>query len=125
MSSLTTLSKEGGGYAISKERAREIVDSAILTNFSPDYVNPGPAGSLTSSGYIRFAVDTHTVNATAIPVTGISSSGKKLSGYAFDVTSVGTMPISGGIRTKAVYRSVVNQARLSGEFIKVDQPATH
>ena len=58
------IADEGIGYRITKAQANEIVDSSILANFSPDYVNAGPAESLTSSGYIRFAMDTQTINTT-------------------------------------------------------------
>jgi len=118
-STQSTIANEKTGYAISRKQAKEIVESSILANFSPDYVNHGPESSLTSSGYIRFALDTHTVNATAIPMRGARADGQSLEGYGFEVVSFGTMPISGGCKAKSVYRLIMQQAEMAGPSIKV------
>jgi hypothetical protein len=118
-STQSTISNDGAAYALSREKAREIVNAGILANFSPDYVNPGPLDSLTSSGYIRFALDTHTITASAIPVKGYNSSGGLVDGYGFLVNSFGTMPISGSQRAKSVYNLLKQQASNSGERLRV------
>jgi len=118
-STQSTIANEKTGYAISRKQAKEIVESSILANFSPDYVNRGPESSLTSSGYIRFALDTHTVNATAIPMRGVRADGQALEGYGFEVVSFGTMPISGGSKATSVYRLIKQQAQMVGPSLKV------
>ncbi|MFZ4779271.1 MAG: hypothetical protein ACOYM3_28235 [Terrimicrobiaceae bacterium] len=117
-STQSTIANEKTGYAISRTQAKEIVESSILANFSPDYVNRGPESSLTSSGYIRFALDTHTVNATAIPMRGVLPDGKLSEGYGFEVISFGTMPISGGSKAKSVYQLIKQQAQMAGSVLK-------
>lgn len=118
-STKSTITNEGIGYRITKEQAKEIVDSSILANFSPDYVNAGPARSLTSSGYVRFALDTHTVNATAIPTRGRLSNGQMAEGYGFQISHYGTMPITGGSKARAVYALLKQQAQTSGELLRI------
>jgi hypothetical protein len=118
-STQSTVSGERTAYAISREQAKAIVDSSILANFSPDYVNSGPTSSLTSSGYIRFALDTHTITATAFPASGYTRQGSLKPGYGFEVNSFGTMPISGGQRAKAVYRLLKQQASSTGETLTI------
>jgi hypothetical protein len=118
-STKSTIQNERTAYALSREQAKEIVDSSILATFSPDYVNPGPQSSLTSSGYIRFALDTHTVTATAIPAKGYTQQGVLKPGYGFEINSFGTMPISGGQRANAVYRLLKQQASMNGETLQI------
>jgi predicted small secreted protein len=118
-STKSTITNEGIGYRITREQAKEIVDSSILANFSPDYVNAGPANSLTSSGYVRFALDTHTINATAIPMRGRLPSGQTAEGFGFQTSSSGTMPISGGSKARAVYNLLKQQAQSAGEVLRV------
>lgn len=89
--SMSTLKQDGRAYAVTRQQAKEIVDSAILAYISPDYVNPAPAGSLTSSGYIRSIIDTCTINATAFPVRGLTAQGKAVDGYGFLVAYRGTI----------------------------------
>lgn len=115
----STIRDEGIGYSISRSQAKEIVDMAILSNFSPDYVNRGPADGLTSSGYIRVVLDTHTINATALPIQGISKNGEILRGYGFEVNAHGTIPISGSARARAVYDLLKQQASGAGETIAI------
>jgi len=122
-STQSTITREKTGYALSREQAGEIVNSSIQANFSPDYVNPGAANSLTSSGYVRFALDTHTIVATAIPMRGYLPSGKLADGYGFEVNSFGTMPISGGARAKSVYRLIKQQAGILGEPLRIKNGA--
>ena len=120
-STKSTITDEGIGYRITKAQAKEIVDSSVMANFSPDYVNAGPANSLTSSGYIRFAMDTHTINATAIPTRGRSTNGQVADGYGFQVSDFGTMPLSGGSKARAVYALLKQQGQNAGETLKVGQ----
>lgn len=94
----------------------EILSRMII---SPDYVNAGPAESLTSSGYIRFAMDMQTINATAIPTRGKLSDGQIAEGYGFQISNFGTMPISGGSKARAVYSLLKQQARGAGELLRV------
>jgi len=117
----STITDEGIGYRITKAQAKEIVDSSVMANFSPDYVNAGPANSLTSSGYIRFAMDTHTINATAIPTRGRSTNGQVADGYGFQVSDFGTMPLSGGSKARAVYALLKQQGQNAGATLKVGQ----
>ncbi len=118
-STRSTATNERTAYALSREQAKEIVDSSIFATFSPDYVNPGPPSSLTSSGYIRFALDTHTITATAIPLKGYTPQGILKPGYGFEVNSFGTMPISGGQRANAVYSLLKQQASMNGETLQI------
>jgi hypothetical protein len=118
-STKSTITNEGIGYRITRQQAKEIVDSSILANFSPDYVNAGPASSLTSSGYIRFAMDTQTINATAIPMRGTLPSGQTAEGYGFQISNFGTMPISGGSKARAVYSLLKQQGQSAGEVLRV------
>lgn len=118
-STKSTITDESIGYRITKAQAKEIVDSSILANFSPDYVNAGPAESLTSSGYIRFAMDTQTINAAAIPTRGKLSDGQIAEGYGFQISNFGTMPISGGSKARAVYSLLKQQAQGAGELLRV------
>jgi len=120
-STQSTIANEKTGYAISRKQAKEIVESSIQANFSPDSVNRSPETSLTSSGYFRFALDTHTVNATAIPMRGVLPDGTPSEGYGFEVVSFGTMPISGGIKAKSVYQLIKRQARMAGSVLKTQQ----
>ena len=120
-STKSTITDEGIGYRITKAQAKEIVDSSVMANFSPDYVNAGPANSLTSSGYIRFAMDTHTINATAIPTRGRSTNGQVADGYGFQVNDFGTMPLSGGAKARAVYALLKQQGQNAGAKLKVGQ----
>jgi len=115
----STIEGEKIGYAIPREKAKEIVESSILASFSPDYVNVGPANSLTSSGYVRFVLDTQTVNATAFPVRGVDGKGNQKDGYGFEVTSEGTMPFTGGRLSKRVYDLLKRQAQMSGDLLKL------
>jgi hypothetical protein len=118
-SSYSTIRDEGIGYAITRAQAKEVVSSSILSHFSPDYVNPGPAESLTSSGYIRILLDTHTVNATALPIRGALKSGEPREGYGFEVNAYGTIPITGGAKARAVYDLLKQQASSAGEVIQI------
>jgi hypothetical protein len=113
--SKSTIADEKTGYALTREQAKQIVNAAILAYFSPDYVNQGPPDSLTSSGYIRFALDTHTVNVTAFPIVGLNPQGKAREGFGFDVNHSGSMPISGGSKARQVYAIVKRQAESQGE----------
>jgi hypothetical protein len=118
-STKSTITNEGIGYRITKQQAKEIVDSAILANFPPPDIYAGPAGSLTSSGYIRFALDKQTINATAIPTRGRLPDGQMAEGYGFQISNFGTMPISGGSKARAVYNLLKQQAQGSGDVLKV------
>ena len=110
--------KEREAYAVTRQQAADIVHGAIAAHMSPDRVHGGAAGSLTSSGYMRFALDTHTVTASAFPVRGADSRGVVRDGYAFQVYGTGTMVTAGTLRTARVYDTVKMRARAAGEILR-------
>lgn len=116
-SSRSTIKNEATAYTVTKEQAKQIVDSSVRAFISPDYMNASPPDALTSSGYIRIMLDTCTVNATAIPATGFDRKGNKREGYGFVVNSFGTIAWP-GIPDK-VYGMVKDQATAQGETLTV------
>jgi len=118
-STKSTITNEGIGYRITKQQAKAIVDSAISANFPPYDIYAGPTDSLTGSGFIRFALDKQTINATAVPTRGRLPDGQMAEGYGFQISNFGTMPISGGSKARAVYNLLKQQAQGTGDVLKV------
>lgn len=104
--------KEGFAYRMTQEQAIQVVKSAMASNISADRINPS-SDPLTTSGYIRFAIDTHTFAASAIPV------GADL--FGFLVKGWGTMLASGTIKQKAIYRDLVQRADLISGRVSLDR----
>lgn len=118
-SSRSTIKNEGTAYAVSREQAKQIVESSVRAFISADYMNPSPPEALTSSGYIRILLDTCTVNATAIPASGFDKKGKQREGFGFVVTSFGTIAWP-GVPDK-VFGMVKEQAAMQGEKLTIAQ----
>ena len=116
-STRSTIKNDGQVYAVSREQAKQIVDSSVRAFISPDYMNASPPSALTSSGYVRLMLDTCTVNATAIPASGLDKNGKKREGYGFIVNSWGT--IAWPSVPNKVFGMVKEQAAAQGETLSV------
>ncbi len=110
---------EGTAYAVSKEKAKEIVDTSMLTFLSYDYINPAPPGmsAIACSGYIRSIIDTTTINATAVPMSGLGPDGKTREGYAFGVRYDGT--IFNPQAPRKIYDYMKERAAVSGQLLRV------
>ena len=116
-SSRSTIKDDGKAYAVTREQAKQIVESSVRAFSSPDYMNASPPDALTISGYIRIMLDTCTVNATAIPASGFDQNGKKREGFGFVVNSFGTIAWP-GVPDK-VFQMVKDQAGAQGEVLSV------
>ena len=116
-SSRSTIKNDGKAYAVSREQAKQIVESSVRAFISPDYMNASPPDTLTSSGYIRIMLDTCTVNATAIPASGFDQKGKKREGFGFVVNSFGSIAWP-GVPDK-VFGMVNEQAAAQGDVLSV------
>lgn len=92
-----------------------------MANVSPDYVYAGPSDSLRRPDCIRFAMDTHTINATTIPTRGRSTSGQVADGYGFQVSDFGRCRFLWGSKARAVYALLKQQGQNAGETLKVGQ----
>jgi hypothetical protein len=115
----SSVTKEYTGYALTQQQASEIVHQSLAAHISADRINSKNDGGLSASGYIRFALDTHTVNVSAFPIRGTDATGTLRDGYAFQVYGSGTMLIAGSLRTSRVYETVKLRARSLGEPLKV------
>ena len=105
-------------YAVSRDQAKEIVESSMLAHLSHDYINPSPiAGRLACSGYIRSILDTTTINAVAVSAIGATSNGQKKEGFTFGVNYSGTIwfPSTPG----RVFKTMVERASQSGESLSI------
>ena len=117
-SSRSTIKDDGKACAVTREQAKQIVESSVRGFISPDDMTPSPPQSLTSSGSIRIMLDTCTVNATAIPATGRSAKdGKMKEGFGFAVNSFG--PIAWPDVPDKVFGMVKEQAAAQGEVFSV------
>lgn len=97
-------------YPISADEADRVLGQAMLAAF-PD--EPISSVSLPNRGYsstIRFALDSHRVSAMAVPGFGRATDGSKVSGFSFQVTHAGTMPISGSNRSAAIFADINQRA---------------
>lgn len=98
-------------FPISAEQADKILAMAMVGEF------PGAAISkleIPNKGYsavIRFMFDSHQINAWMIPTKGRSSEGV-INGYYFEVNDAGTMPLSGGQKSRKVYERLVRDASI-------------
>jgi len=102
--------KEGFGYRMSEAAAQKVVNGAIASHLERDRISP--PGDLSASGYVRFALDTHTFSASAIPT-------RKDSVYGFTVSNRGTMPITASVISGEIYNSVVERANAVGERVSL------
>lgn len=106
--------KEGKGYAITREQAAEITHQSLSAHMSADRITTTDKSGLSASGYMRYMLDTHTINVSAFPMRGTDPAGVVREGYAFQVYGTGTMLISGSLRTRRVYDTVKTRAGAIG-----------
>ena len=97
-------------YSVSEAEGKEIMYKALSDAF-PGYTFPEIGGS--TVGYYAtkvFALDRHTIKVQMVPVEGVGLDGKVVTGYAFEVTDSGTMPITVGSKTKKIYKQILADA---------------
>lgn len=97
-------------FQISSEVADRLVGAALMEEF-PNV--PLTRVDLPYKGYLavhRFALDSQTFTAYMIPAKGIAPSGEHVAGYYFEVTSSGTMPLSGQTFTRNIYDRLIRNA---------------
>lgn len=104
----STLKKEKTAWRMDRASAQQVVNAAVQANLSADRIEGRATGeNLTATGYIRFALDTHTFTASAVPVRTAAGDG-----YGFEVRAWGTMLLSGSAKARTLYNDVKHRADL-------------
>jgi hypothetical protein len=96
-------------YPITAEEADRVVSQAMVATF-PD--TPIVPVAVPNKGYtvtIQFLMDSHRITATAVPATGQEPNGLKVSGYAFDVSDYGTIPLTASRKVASLF-DALNQS---------------
>ena len=92
-------------YLISEKQADDIMRKAMATTFTNlpimkvDVPHPGYTVSM------NFALDQHSITLMMVPTKGVFD-GKVMDGYSFKVAQYGSIPITGGIRTRNIIREI-------------------
>lgn len=97
-------------FPISAEDADRILATAMSAEFAG---SPISRVEFPNKGYqatIRFALDSHNIVGYMISAVGTNSAGEKVEGFYFEVSSHGTMPISGSSRAQSVYARLLRDA---------------
>lgn len=97
-------------YSISESDGKVIMHKA-LSNAFPNRNIPELPGSVV--GYYStsvFALDRHSIFVKMIPIQGVGLDGKVVSGYAFEVSDSGTMPITVGGKAKIIFHQILADA---------------
>lgn len=100
----------GSVFLITPEQADRILATAMTAQFSG---SPISRVELPNKGYqttVRFLLDSHTIVAYMISAKGRASDGTVQSGYAFEVSNSGTMPLSGGSRSSDLFHRLIRDA---------------
>ena len=105
-------------YSVSEAEGKEIMYKALSDAF-PGYTLPEIGGS--TVGYYAtkvFALDRHTIKVQMVSVEGVGLGGEVVTGYAFEVTDSGTMPLTVGSKTKNIYKQILVDAAATSPPIK-------
>ena len=97
-------------YLISEEQAERLLATAITAQFAG---TPISRVEFPNKGYqatVRFLLDSHTVVAYMVKAKGRGNDGTVKSGYAFEVSNSGTMPLSGGKRAGDLFQRLIRDA---------------
>jgi hypothetical protein len=97
-------------FLLSAEQAEKILATAMAAQFAG---NPISRVEFPNKGYqatVRFLLDSHTFMAYMIAAKGRASDGTVKSGFAFEVSNSGTMPLSGGSRASDLFQRLIRDA---------------
>lgn len=97
-------------FPISAETADRLIGAALMEEFPS---SPLTRVDLPYKGYQavhRFALDSQTFTVYMVPAQGVTSTGGRAAGFYFEVTSSGTMPISGQTFTRNIYERLIKNA---------------
>lgn len=106
-------------YSMSESAGKRVMHKALSDAFPGRNIPelPGPV-----AGYYAtrvFAADRHSIFVKMIPVQGVGLDGKAVSGYAFEVSDSGTMPITVGSKAKKIFKQVLTDASAISPPIEV------
>ena len=107
-------------YPVSAEVADKLVLVAMKSEFPEGPIAKVEAPFKGYQATLRFALDSHTVVAYAIPAKGRSEKGEVIDGFAFQVSHSGTMPISGGGKARSVFKRIMHDAALIASPLPLD-----
>jgi hypothetical protein len=97
-------------FFLTVEQAEKILATAITAQFAG---SPISRVEFPNKGYqttVRFLLDSHTIVAYMITAKGRAQDGSIQSGFAFEVSNSGTMPLSGGTRANELFQRLVRDA---------------
>ncbi len=96
----TYVSQSEPVYLITEAQADQILVDAMNVEFGTAPIVRVEAPNKGYQATIKFLVDSHQIVATMVPSRGRTADGSIQSGYYFNVTHSGTMPLSGMSRSK-------------------------
>jgi hypothetical protein len=97
-------------FPLTEQQADRILATAMTSEFAG---SPISRVEFPNKGYqatIRFALDSHSIVAYMISANGVTPAGETVSGYYFEVSNSGTMPLSGGTRARNLYERLIRDA---------------
>lgn len=98
-------------YTLSQEEGKGIMYSVLSESFpGRSFPENNGAGSVGYYATSVFALDRHSIFVSMMNVEGIGLDGKKISGYAFEVSDSGTRPITVGSKAKTIYKKILKEA---------------
>jgi len=97
-------------YLISAEQAERILATAMTAQFAGSPISRVEFHNKGYQATVRFLLDSHTVVAYMIAAKGRGVDGTVQSGYAFEVSNSGTMPLSGGKRASDLFQRLLRDA---------------
>ncbi len=113
----TNSTREGDGkagstevYPISMEDATLIMRDAMEKEFPEDRIEDIFTPYRGYKAKMRFLADIDVVSVYAVPAQGRGPDGKSVKGLAFETHHVGTYPLGGIPKAKAVFKRVVESA---------------
>lgn len=92
-------------YLISEKQADDIMKKAMAATFTN---LPIMKVDVPHSGYtvsMNFALDQHSITLMMVPTKGMFN-GKVMDGYSFKVAQYGSIPITGGVKTRNIIREI-------------------
>lgn len=97
-------------FPIEEEEADRVLAVAMAAAFAGDPVSRVEFPNRGYQATMKFLLDSHTIVAYRIPASGLRADGERVSGFYFEVSANGTMPISGGNKANQVYDRIIAEA---------------
>ena len=104
------VSQNAAVFLITEAQADRILVDAMNVEFGSDPIVRVEAPNKGYQATIKFLFDSHQIVATMVPSRGRASDGTVQSGYYFNVTHSGTMPLSGMSRSKRMRERLTEAA---------------